>query len=240
MGYIKKIFEDNIDEEVHDEFIKYGKGEFNGRYEVRAKTQKGGEQFKIWAGHEFSNHLVKKCLEKADQKVKIKGIIISTFDLEDEIDFEVKDTKKYMGMIKYVIDAEADKQNLLDLMENHPRIFYGISFESGGNKLKVKKKSPRSAKPGSKKKDKKDKKVNFCSIKTKDREMAKDLLFDIDLNFDEANISHDIIIDKIHYPKNMDDLKPKEIRENAKREGKIVRHIDIDGKESKKETNFVA
>ena len=240
MGYIKKIFEDEIDQEVHDEFTKYGKGEFNNRYEIRAKQQKNGKQYKVWTSHEFSNFLVKKCMEKASDEVGIKGIMIATFDLEDDIKFEVKDVKKYMGMYKYVINTNANKQDVLDLMNKYPKIFYGLSFDIPNGKLKVKKKSPRSAKPGSSKKDKKKSKVNFCSMKTQDMGLVKNLLFDIDLDFEEVKISHDLIINNIIYPENMSELKPKEIRERAKREGKIIRHIYKDDREEEKETDFVA
>ncbi len=239
MGFIRKIFEDNVDEEVHNEFIKYGKGNFEDRYEVRVKSQKKGEQFSLWTSHEFSNLLVKKCLERSDENIDVEGIIISTFEIDDDIDFPVKDRKKYMGMVKYIIDDTCSRDKLLELLNKYPRIFYGLSFESGNSKLKVKKKSPRSAKPGSKKKEGKKSKINFCLLKTQNKEMVKDLLFDVSLDFKEVNVSHDINIDKIVYPENVEGLKPNEIREKARRGGEVIRKIDKDGKTEKKEKEFI-
>ncbi len=235
---IKKVFENKIDDKVHDEFVKFGKGNFEDRYNIEVKKQKDGK-FKISTSAEFSNFLIEKCLNKVDEKIRIRGIIISTYDIEEDIKFPLKDKKKYMGMIKYVIDTETSKNKLQELIEKNPRVFYGLSFSSPNFDLKIKEKSPRSAKPGKKKGKKK---TGFCKLKTRDKELVKDLLFDIS-SFNEVSISHDIIVNNIKYPENIKELmkekSPKQIREMAKRQGKVIRKIDVGGRKKKKEKEFI-
>jgi len=238
---IKKVFDEKLDEDLHNEFVKFGKGTFDNRYKIEVTSQKGGTQFKINTTPEFSNYFVKKCLNKIRDGIKVSGIIISTYSIEEDVTFPLEDTKKYMGMTKYIIDTEVEKDKLLELMEKHPRVFYGLSFSEGPIQLKIRKKSPRSAKPG--KSGEKGKQDNFCSLKTQDKELVKDLLFDVTLNFDKAKITHDIVIEDVQYPDNFKELlktkKPKEIRDMSKRKGKVVRKIDIDGKKEEKEKEFL-
>ena len=40
-SFIKKIFEKNVDELVHSQFIKFSKGEFENRAMIRGKNTKG-------------------------------------------------------------------------------------------------------------------------------------------------------------------------------------------------------
>ena len=56
---LKKIFSEQSDEEVHNEFIKFGKGVFENRYLLEAKKQK--DKWAIKTSAEFSNFLVRSC-----------------------------------------------------------------------------------------------------------------------------------------------------------------------------------
>ncbi len=235
MNVIKKIFQGVEDEEVHQNFVRFGKGEFDNRYLIYARKQKTQEKWTIKTSSEFANYLVKKCLLEGEEKIKISGIIISTYELN--FDFPIKDTKKYMGIIKYVVDEEIEKEKVINLMNEHPRIFYALSFSTSKSKLKIKKKAPKSGKPSSKGPKKKN--ANFCTLKTKDESFVQDLVFDYH-NFQEVSISHKININKIIYPENMENMKPKEIRENSKRKGIIIRSVEIDGREERKERDFLA
>ncbi len=238
-NFIKKIFEKNIDKTVHNEFIKFGKGEFKEKYLIQAK--KLSDKFQIKTSSEFSNYLVKKCLETAPEKIKVKGILISTFDLSKDIPFQFE-IKKYMGIQKTIINTEIEKQSILNLMEKYPKIFYGLSFKTSDTELKIKEKAPKSGKPSSKNKD--SIKADFCNLKTTNQQIFSDLLFDINQDFKEISIFHNIIIDKTLYPDNikelMKTLSPKQIREKSKRKGKIIRHIDIDGQKQEKQAEFTA
>jgi hypothetical protein len=235
--FIKKIWQGKIDEKVHEELIKFGKGNFPNKYLIQAKKQK--DKWHIKTSNEYANYLVEKCLKtlKQNEKINIKGIIVTTLDIEKEIDLEIKDVKKFMGIKKIIINTEVDKDKLINLIEENPRVFFALSFKTPTCELKIKEKSPKSSKPSNK--GEKKPKPGFCSLKTSDKEIVKDLLFDVP-NFQETSINHTIVIDKIIYPENLKELKPKEIREKAKRKGKIIREADVDGKQEIREKEFIA
>jgi hypothetical protein len=236
---IKKIFENDFDEEIHSAFLKFSRGEFKNRYLIEVKKQK--DKWAIKTSAEFANFLVKKCLEKGgNEKIPMKGIIVSTLNLgDDELGFEIKKRSNFQGIRKLQIDTEIYPRKILDLMEKYPRVFFALSFATLDCQLKIKPKAPKSGKPG--KKDGEGPKVDFCSLKTKDNEIIRNLLFDVDLgDISEVKATHIIKVEDIVYPEDMDNLKPEEIREKSKRKGIIVRNLIINGKEKVIEHEFIA
>jgi len=231
---IKKIFEDIFDEEVHADFLKFGRGEFKDRYLIEAKKQK--DKIVIKTSAEFANFLVKKCLQGAEEKIAMKGIIVSTMDLRDEIGFEIIKQKNFQGIRQLVIDTEISPQEILNFMEKYPRIFFALSFKINNYELKIKAKPPKSAKPGKKSGD--GPKANFCSLKTNDLEIVNELLFDVPNNWKEVKINHVLKIEEILYPNDLKEMKPEEIREQSKRKGVLVRNLEVDGSNSVKEKDF--
>lgn len=232
---IKKVFDGNFDEEVHFGFLKFGRGDYEDRFLLDGKKQK--DKWSIKADSEFANYLVQKCLEEVDGEVEIKGIIVSTLDLEDEIDFEIKKKSNFQGIRKLQIDTSIDKQKILDLMEKYPRVFFALSFNTPESQLKIKPKAPKSGKPKTKGDEKP--KAGFCSIKTTNNQIVKDLFFDYP-DFKEISVNHIIKINDIVYPTDMDSLKPAEIREQSKRKGIIIRNVEIDGRQESNKAEFVA
>ncbi len=233
---IEKIFSKNFDEEVHSDFLKFSRGEFKDKYLIEGKKQK--DKWAIKTSAEFVNHLVKKCLKKVSGKIKVKGVIVSTLDMENEINFEIKKKSNFQGVKKLAIDTEVDVANLRDLMDCFPRVFYALSFKGDDFDIKVKAKAPKSPKPG--KKEAGGPKADFCTLKTSDESLAKELFFDVGLGWTECKISHMIKVEQIVYPSDASELSPKEIREQSKRKGVLVRKIILDGSEKKNETEFVA
>lgn len=233
---MKKIFEGDFDEEVHSDFLKFGRGEYKDKYLIDAKLQ-GGGKFAIKTGPEFANFLVKKCLEKVSGKIKVKGVIVSTTDLRDEIPFEIKKASNFQGVRKFQIETELDVQEIISLMEKYPRVFFALSFSGDDFDLKIKPKGPKSSKPGKESED--GPKAEFCTLKTKDRTIVEELLFGVE-DFKEVSVNHFINVEGIVYPKNLAELKPAEVREQAKRKGKITRKVIADGKEKISEAEFIA
>lgn len=232
---IQKIFDKNFDEEVHSDFLKFGRGEYKDRYLLEGKKQ--ANKWSIKTGPEFVNFLVKKCLQSLEDDVSVKGIIVSTLDLKDEIDFEIAKTSNFQGIRKLNISTTLDPKKILNLMEKYPRVFFALSFSGDDFVLKIKAKAPKSGKPG--KESDEGPRPDFCSLKTKDEELVKELFFDVG-NFKEVEVNHMIHVTDIVYPGNMDELKPAEIREQSKRKGKIIRKVVVDGKEKISEVEFVA
>ncbi len=228
---IKKIFEGVFDEEVHDGFLKFGKGEFKDKFLIVGKKQ--ASKWAVKTGAEFANFFVRKCLEKlGDEKTGMKGVIISTMDLSEEINFEIVKKKNFKGIRQLVVDTEISPEEILNFMEKYSRIFFALSFRGYDFELKIKAKPPKSAKPG---KEGGNVKPDFCSLKTTDENLIRELFFDVGLNWKEIKIHHIVIVDEIIYPK---DCPPEEMREKSKRKGRVVRTIEIDGRRIEKEVGF--
>jgi len=231
MNFIKKVFDNEIDEEVHLQFQKFGRGEFRDRALIKAK--KTGNKYNISTTSEFANELVRIMAEKiGDEKVRVTGAIISTLDLDDEIDF--KNKKQFMGVKQYIIDKHMTGHEILNLVNKLPKVFFALSFSGKGDILKIKPKAPKSAKPKTKEEAPKP---DFCKLTTSDEKIAKDFVFEKS-NFKDAEISHDFIIRELIVPSNEKDFAIA--REKAKRKGVVIRKATIDGVESASEKEFEA
>jgi hypothetical protein len=232
---MKKIFDQNFDEEVHSDFLKYGKGDYKNKYLLEGKRQ--ATKWAVKTGPEFANFLVKKSLEKCPEEIQVKGIIVSTIDLRDEINFEIVKVGNFQGIRKTQINTVVKVQEIKDLMEKYPRVFFALSFKGDDFNLKIKAKAPKASKPG--KGSDEGPRAEFCTLKTKDKSLVDELFFDHS-DFKEIRVSHRINITDIVYPDNLDSLKPTEVREQSKRKGIITRTAVVDGEEKISEANFVA
>jgi hypothetical protein len=229
--FIKEIFEGKKSEELHNEFLKFGRGEFRNKYLIEAKKQK--DRWNIKTSNEFANLLVGECLKESSEKISIKGIIISTFDLRNETKIQISDVKQFMGIKQSIIDTEIDKNDLIELMAKFPRIFYALSFTTPYSELKIKAKAPKSAKPSTS--GEKEVRADFCSLKTSNKEIIRQLFFDVH-NFNEVKVNHTIQVEDIIYPRG--EKNPITVRENSIRKGKIIRIIDVSGKREERTANF--
>ena len=236
---VKKIFEGVLDDEVHRDFLKFSRGEFKDRYIIEAKKQ--ASKWAVKTSAEFANFLVRACLEKLDpdEKIAMKGVVVSTMDLREEVSFELVKVKNFQGIRQLVIDTEVMPGEILSFMDKYPKAFFGLSFSGGGFVLKIKAKAPKSGKPG-KSKDGEGPKADFCNLKTTDEDLMKELFFDVGLGWKEVKILHIVRIDGIIYPENVDELGPAEIREQSKRKGVLERIAVLDGREHRSEKGFEA
>ncbi|MDO8517574.1 MAG: hypothetical protein Q7S33_05610 [Nanoarchaeota archaeon] len=235
---INKIFNGISDEEVHSEFLKFGKGIFKNKYMISAKKQK--DLWNIKTGAEFANSLVRIMAEKIGiNKIMINGVIVSTLKLKEEPEFfkilANCEVKQFMGIKQFKINQELSGKEIIELMNKFPRAFFALTFKTSDSELKVKPKAPKSAKPSTS--AEKEVKIDFCSLKTSNKEIVKELFFDIG-DFNEIRISHTLKIDDIIYPKNEKD--PIKVRELSQRKGILVREIEIDGQKKVVEKAFLA
>jgi len=236
--FIKKIADGNIDKSVHFQFIKFSRGEFKDRALVSATKTKN--KFSISTSYEYANELVRAVAEEIPEKEKVKvtGAIISTRNLKEFPEFSHLlancEVKQFQGVKRFIIDTYMDKKEILGIYDRFPKAFFALSFSTKDTELKIKPKSPKSAKA----KNKEDEaKADFCKLKTSNINLVKDIIFDVP-NFKKISIKHEFIITDIEIPKNIGD--PAEIREKAVRKGRIIRRIIADGKESVKEIVFKA
>ena len=234
MNFIKKIFDNQVDDGVHLQFQKFSKGEFRDRALIKAKNSKG--KYTILTSAEFANELVRTMAKKlGESKTKVTGAIVSTSNLKEELDF--KKIKQFQGVKKYLIDKEMSGKEIIDLLDKFPKTFFALSFEVGEDKLKIKPKAPKSGKPGGKGKGPK---ADFCSLKTKDESIGSDFVFEKP-DFKEVEINHTFLINQIIIPDELKNIKDfVKIREESKRKGRIIRKAKIDDQESVKEFNLEA
>jgi hypothetical protein len=237
MNFIKKVADKNFDEHVHLQFQKFSKGKFPNRALIDAKNSKGN--FTIKTSAEFANELVKIVAEKlGSERAKVTGAIVSTSDLKN--DLEYKEIKQFQGVKRYLIDSEMTGEELIELLNKFPKTFFALSFSVPKDKtfLKIKPKAPKSGKPKSNEDEMP--KPDFCVLKTTDKELAEDFIFE-KTGFKKAQITHDFLINDIEIP---DELKRSEdfskIREMSKRVGKIIRKSIIDDIKNTSELDFSA
>jgi len=234
-SFIKKIFDKKSDLFVHVQFQKFSRGEFKSRAVIKAThTSKG---FSIATTYEYANEMVIAVAEKIPngKKVRVTGIVVSTRDLTGELDFENK--KQFMGVKQYVINKDMSKEEIIEICHKFLSSFVGLSFSIDDTELKIKAKSPKSSKPSTKSGEKPN--PDFCKLNTTDKNLVKNILFDINLDeFKKAEISHEFLIKDLILPKGEKDSS--KIRELTQRKGVIFRKTNVDEKETIKEKNFVA
>jgi hypothetical protein len=234
MNFIKKIFDGESDESVHQQFQKFSKGEFRNRALIRVK--KSGGKFTINTSAEFANELVRNIAEKlGSNKTNVTGAIVSTLDLKDKIEF--KEIKQFQGVKRYLLDSEMSGEDIISLLDEQPKAFFALSFKVDDEELKIKPKAPKSGKPG---KGEEEPKADFCKLKTSDESIAKSFIFEKP-EFKDAVIKHTFFIENIVIP---DELKSSKdfsiIREKSRRAGRILREGEIDCQKIREETEFEA
>jgi hypothetical protein len=235
MNFIEKIFLKKTDKSVHLQFQKFSKGIFKDRAIINAR--KSGKKYTIVTSYEFANEMIRDVAGKLGQeKAPVSGAIVSTHDLTGKIDFT--DKKQFQGVKRYLIDKEMSGEEIIKVLDEFPKAFFGLSFGFGETNLKIKAKAPKSGKP--KNSSDESVKADFCRLTTTNEELGKGFIFERP-DFKTAGVKHTYIIDKIEVPgelKNSDDFAL--IREESKRKGKIVREAIIDGEHIKKEIELEA
>ncbi|MEM0465238.1 MAG: hypothetical protein QXW97_00885 [Candidatus Pacearchaeota archaeon] len=240
-NFIKKIFEGKIDDYVHVQFQKFSRGEFQKRAMFRIKNSSGN--YIIDSTYEYAREFVRSFAEKlGDNKTLVTGALVSTLDLEGI--FKYSEKKIAMGVKKYYLNREMSGKELIELCDKIDKAFFGLSLNVGSDELKIKDKSPKSAKgiSSSPKDDDENLKIDFIKIKTNDKSIVENMLFDIEVkDFKKVEVRHDFIISDIIIPPELKNEKDfSKIREMALRKGKVIRFLDVDGKKIKKEKEFCA
>lgn len=228
--FIKKIWQNETDESVHSQFIRFSRGIFQNRAVLnvnKSKTIKASGTF------ELANDLVN--FVSGLGNVNFSGVISSKEDL-NEIFLKngvESDESKKKGLFVYIVEEVSSKT----VAEIKDKIYYMLlDAEAPGISLKIKKKL---SKPGKSSAEKIDDK--FCILQIDEKffpQFHEEFLFDMPENFKKARISHTFDISEIILPKGEKDFE--KIRLNAKRKGIIMRSISEDGKERASKKDFSA
>ncbi len=230
--FIKKIFEGNVDELVHLQFQKFSKGSFKERAMVKASRSAKG--YSISTTAEYANDIVKLMATKLGGKsTEVSGVVVSTMDLKSKI--PSTGLKQFMGIKQYVVSGTMKGEEIIALVDKAPNAFFALSFSVGDQILKIKPKAPKSAKPST---SEAGPKIDFCSIKTPDETLARELVFGAPSSWKSIEIRHTFTITDIEVPS--DAKTPEEMRKLAKRKGVLVRSMVVDGTTHISEKTFAA
>lgn len=212
--FIKDLIETGKSEDGHRYFLRFGKGDYRRRFLISLQK---GKKIKVRGSFELANEFVN--FAKENGETKFSGKILTRSKLEG------KEGKKKAGGFVYEIEDSS-----LDGFDG--AYFYLLDSNSENMVMKIKKKIPKPGKNANKIDDK------FCLLELdlKYLEKVKERFFWDVPEGRKAIIEHELIITDIVMPEGEED--PVKIRALAKRKGKIIRTITVDGKETKKEVNF--
>lgn len=229
MNFIRKIVEGNPDHWVKKQFLRYGRGAYESRALLEVTK---GTMHRIRAGFEFAGELAYALAESIVGKTRVTGGIITLSNIENELAVPLAGKKQFAGVKTFLIDSDMTKQQIQGLFTQFPSALIFLSFKTGEGEIKTKVKNPKSAKPGQ---GEKEPKADFCTCKTKDTAMVRDLLFDIDTKeFKKVTISHTFAITDLQVPKGYENDFVA-ARVHAIRKGKLIREIYVDGARMVKE-----
>lgn len=223
--FIKKIFENKIDEKVHKQFVRFGQGTFENRAIIHVKKSTG---ISVSTSFELANDIV-TFISTLAPKFRVSGIVLSKQPLEG------LEGRKKTGLFEYTIDREASGEELEKFSECYASL---LDCSAPGIELKMKKKLPR-PKPSSSGKSKVNEK--FCVLALDNRHWSKahdEFVWDLPQEFKKARVEHVYIIKEIAPPPGEKDFE--KIRLNSKRKGILKRKAVVDGKEIVKEMEFSA
>jgi hypothetical protein len=203
MTFIQKIFEKNIDEEIHKSFTRFSRGTFEGRGVTKIKVSK--EKIRLWASYDLVNDIMEMSLPYI-KEAKVTGRVI-------------KEKKKID------INETMTGEQLKNLCKEYD--FVLLNIQSDNITFKSKTSLPKPGKPLSEK----------FSSGTFPLELLKEFVFDHELNFKQAFITHTVEVNNIIIPEEVKN-DPVQARLQAKRQGTLTRILTIDGKETTAETTF--
>lgn len=219
--FIKKLFLNKVDEASHRQFVRFGKGNYEGR---AALSLMKTSLVKLKGSFEYANDFVELAADLGN--VKFSGIILS----KEKLHFENGRLKS--GMMNYEVSG-IDSSTIKQIRD---KAYYMLLDGGGaGISLKMKKKLPKPGKSGEAKID-----DGFCVLEADLKywhQIKESFLWDIP-ECKKVKIRHSYIIDSLEMPKGEKDFE--KIRLMTKRKGKIKRKIEIDGREEIKEKEFEA
>lgn len=221
MIFIKKIFLDKCDEEVHRQLARFGKGDYENKALMKIKK---GKNLSIKSSFEFCNDFVRLIATNAKGKITVSGVIVM-FENFNFKDFEISKRGK---VYKCEVDFKCSGKELLDICERFKNGWLLLKLKADGFSLSCASSLP---KPGGGLKD------NFCSFSL-GNEFKDEFAWDVK-EFNDLIIKHRYEIKNLVVPKEYEKDFAK-ARYYAKRGGKLVRELEIDGKKETKEKEFLA
>lgn len=237
-NFIHKISINEIDESVHQKFIRFSLGEFVRESILIKKTAKA---LQVQTGAEYAVDLMLMCTEllvEDNPTLSGDGVITSSKkNLDSEIESAGFKVKASRGK-KYTVTFELTAKKFKEALEKMSDYFVLVKFIVPDVMLKMKMSLP---KPGSISE-------KFATLKVDNKYadlVFKDFLFDVADNFDvnkikSAEVKQTFVIEDVEIPKEyQNDFALARL--HAKKKGKIKRTVIVDGEEKKSyEMEFLA
>jgi len=216
--FIKKIFEENADESVHRQFVRFSRGSFSGRASLSLVKK---ENIKLGGSFEFANDFCDFVAENSE--AKFSGKILS----RSKLDFPGREKN---GIFEYKVE-NVDSGKIREIKD----IAYSLLLDAEGTgiSLKMKKKLPKPGKSGELKIDNK-----FCILECDLKFWSKLKDFFMLPECSKFKVNHTYVIEDVIVDRNEKDFA--KMRETAKKKGKIIRKTVVDGKEAIEEKRFEA
>ncbi len=227
INFIKNIYEKNVDEKAHEKFVRYSIGDFEKEEFI---IKKGASFVQVKAGFEYLSVILELMSNLVKENVSLNGMIITKKDILPEIkDFGIE-PEKITGK-KYTIKEDMGPERFKEFISKFNDYFLLLNLKSGKYSISVKKSIPKPGKLVEGFVKAKFEKNDFQKIKN-------EFLFDVNTeDFKQASIKQTYVIEELIAPEG---CSPEEARLNAKRKGKIVRKISIDGEEQENQIELLA
>ncbi|MCK4670130.1 MAG: hypothetical protein KAT43_02910 [Nanoarchaeota archaeon] len=234
MNFIKQIATKKTDNYTHNAFVRYGPGEFVKEEFI---VKKIGKNIKIRGGFEWCNALLKFVASFCSGVVSVNGTIPTTRDVAPElkklgVDFEEKRRYGKKGR-KYEVNTTLPADTVRKLIDQLYDFYLMLDMKGGNYSVKMKKKE--TPKIGSLV----EKFVSVVIPADHMKDVIDEFLFDCGISdFKSVVVRHTYKFEEILLDEKLAAKDPLEARLKAKRKGKIIRVIEVDGKEIKKEYLF--
>jgi len=234
MNFIRKIAQNQIDDFTHNAFVRYSMGEYEKEDFIIKKV---GSKFKIWAGFEWVNVLLKFVASLCKEDIQLSGAIPTIKEIDSTLEnfgvqFEIKRRYGKSGD-RYEFSVTMPHDKALSMLNELSNNYLLLDLKCGNRAVKMKKKdTPKIGSPA-------PKFVTAVTLKEDFDRLKEEFLFDIDAtDFTEVIIKHIYKITDIIVDEKLLEEDPARARQEAKRKGVIYRTIIIDGNEQKKEYEF--
>ncbi|MBD3262566.1 MAG: hypothetical protein GF334_13010 [Candidatus Altiarchaeales archaeon] len=223
MHYLKSLCVGEPSTWVHDFFVRYSRGEFEGPF-LCCKVKK---DVKVKASYEWATYLGDLVVSDVDCDFKVDGGIYGKRDFRpvlDELGLEYKDSSK-KGFFQVKIRGEVPAAVLRRVYGGLEDVFVLLSLvprEKVSARIKCGKKPP---KPGKKRK------TDFVSATLPLEALegfVEEVFFEEKPGFREAEVDYLFEIRELEIPEGM---SAAEARVEAKRKGFIKRRSMVDGRE---------
>ncbi len=224
INFIKQIItQDTVDKFNHTQFIRFGKGSYEGRGYYKIKNS---ANLQLWCGFEFVSDIIRVIINTNDE-MQVTGKVYAKKQISKPY---LANEEKKKGFYVYVINDHFTKEQAEDFYETCKDAYILAKVSAKHVELKV---NATPHNPRGKYKEK------FCTCKaqgpTKDA-LLEEFAWD-NKDFKVLEAKHTMQITEIKVPKDCEN-DPAKARLEAKRVGTMQRVLNIDGTESINEHAF--